>query len=170
MDDKKESTTSETIAGARYVDPRPTNLQIFYELLPGVLGSLAGKSTDARSANAMAFVTVREALGQCAAMGILRLTVQCTDGMPLATMPQNMPSAPGVQAPTQYQPNGAGQGYSQVPQYPNQPGQGQAGMGGVVQQYPNYPSTGGVQGPQSPSGNKGVLVAMFPNGTTPPQL
>jgi hypothetical protein len=164
---------ADTITGARpMADPRPTDLQIFYSLLPGVLGGFAGKSTDTRSANAMAFALVREALGQCAVMGILRTVTVCNDRSPLATLPQNY-AVPGVQQPVQHQ---AGQG-SMVTQFPNQPGQGQAassgpGAGGVVSQYPNYVQPQGQPGQQPNYGNgsKGVMVAQFPTGTTPPQL
>lgn len=166
------SMAADAISGARpMVDPRPTDLQIFYALLPGVLGGFAGKSTDTRSANAMAFTLVREALGQCAVMGILRPVTVCNDSSPLATMPSNY-NTPGVQQPIQHQP---GQGHA-VTQFPNQPGQGQAaagpGAGGVVSQYPNYVQPQGQPGqqPNYGGGSRGVMVAQFPNGTNPPQL
>jgi hypothetical protein len=173
IDEKKESMAAETITGARpMMDPRPTDLQIFYALLPGVLGGFAGKSTDTRSANAMAFTLVREALGQCAMMGILRPVTVCNDSSPLATMPQNM-MVPGVQQPVQHQP---GNGHA-VTQFPNQPGQGQAastgpGPGGMVSQYPNQapPQQQPGQQPNYGGGSRGVMVAQFPNGTNPPQL
>ena len=172
MDERNEKTetltASDAIPGAKFVDPRPSDLDVFYALLPGVLGSLAAKSTDSRSANAMALTMVREALGQCAALGILRVQTQCLDGQLLASLPQNV-TPMGVQQPIQHQPGAQG---SMVAQYQNHPGQGMptagTATGGVVQQYPNYaPPTqqGGM-----PNGNKGVLVAMFPNGTQPPQL
>lgn len=174
MDDKKDTTmAADTITGARpMADPRPTDLQIFYALLPGALGGFAGKSTDTRSANAMAFALVREALGQCAMMGILRPVTVCNDHSPLATMPQNA-MVPGVQQPIQHQPGSHG---SVVTQFPNQPGQGQAastgpGPGGVVSQYPNQPPQQAQgQQPNYNGGSRGVMVAQFPTGQTPPQL
>lgn len=170
-DDKKENlTTSDAIPGAKFRDPRPTDLEVFYLLLPGVLGGLAGKSVDPRSANAMALMIVREQLGQCVAMGILRPTVQCLDGSPLAMMPAGSVAQgiPGIAQPISQQTSQPGQG-GMVGQYPNQPGAGQPAQGGVVQQYPNYaqPQAGGAA---AGGGTKGVLVAMFPNGAQPPQL
>ena len=102
MDERNEKTetltASDAIPGAKFVDPRPSDLEVFYALLPGVLGSLAAKSTDSRSANAMALTMVREALGQCAALGILRVQTQCLDGQLLASLPQNV-TPMGVQQP-----------------------------------------------------------------------
>ena len=153
-------------AGPRFVDPRPTDLQVFFSLLPGVLGGLAAKSADIRSTNSTAFVMVREALGQCAVMGTLRATFVCLDGSLLAAMPNNQVPQ-GVQAPIQ-QSNGSNGG---VAQYPNQPGQGQPGVGGMVSQYPNQPPPYAQnQQPNFGGGSRGVMVAQFPNGTTPPQL
>lgn len=156
MEDKRDPLTQpEAGPGAeRHRDPRPSDIDVFFSLLPGVLGSLAAKSSDSSSANAMAFMMVREALGQCAMMGILRPETRCMDGSPLARMP-NQASGPVGAAPP-------------VAQYPNQPGMGQPASGGV-QQYPNWgqPAQGNNGG-----GNKGVLVAMYPNnpGGQPPQL
>jgi len=161
----------------RFVDPRPTDLEVFFALLPGVLGGLAAKSNDIRSTNSTAFVMVREALGQCALMGTLRVSFQCLDGSYLVKMPDNQP-VPGVQQPiSQQQAHGNG---VTVAQHPNQPGQGQAaqqpGVGGLVSQYPTQGQPaqhGGGYGGQQPNfagGSKGVMVAQFPNGTTPPQL
>lgn len=161
----------------RFVDPRPTDLEVFFALLPQVIGGLASKNGDLRSINSSAFIVIREALGQCAAMGTLRPTFVCIDGTPLVMMPNNQP-IPGVQQPvSQQQAQGNG---IMVAQHPNQPGQGQAaqqpGAGGLVSQYPTQGQPaqyGGGPGGQQPNfggGSRGVMVAQFPNGTTPPQL
>jgi hypothetical protein len=161
MEEKRDPMTqSEAIPEARYRDPRPSDIEVFYSLLPGVLGSLAAKSSDSRSANAMAFMMVREALGQCAVMGILRPETRCMDGSPLAAMPNAGQAPVGTAAP--------------VSMYPNQPGMGQPVQGGV-QQYPSWgqaqPQPGQpVQGGGNGGGSKGVLVAMYPNNNPPPQL
>jgi hypothetical protein len=181
--DEKEKPVSEVLGvptgtAPKFVDPRPSDLEVFFALLPGVIGGLASKGGDLRSINSSAFIVVREALGQCAVMGTLRPTFVCLDGTTLASMPNNM-AVPGVQAPvTQQQAQGNG---VMVAQHPNQPGQGQAasqpGVGGLVSQYPTHgqPSYhgGGSVGGQQPNfggGSRGVMVAQFPNGTTPPQL
>jgi hypothetical protein len=169
MDQKESPTTSDVLPGVKFTDPRPTDLQVFFTLLPTVLGGLASRS-DTRSANPTAFLIIRECLGQCAAMGTLRSTFVCNDGSPLALMPQGQ-VAMGVQSPIQHQPGSQG---TMVQQYPNQPGAGQPnqgypGGGGVVQQYPNYPPPQ-QQGAPYGDGSKGVMVAMFPNGAPPPQL
>jgi hypothetical protein len=167
--DKTAVTASDVLPGVKFQDPRPTDLQVFFSLLPTVLGGLASRS-DTRSANPTAFILIRECLGQCAAMGTLRATFVCNDGSTLALMPQNQVGV-GVQAPIQHQPGSQG---VMVQQYPNQPGQGQpsqqayAGGGGAVQQYPNQappPQHGMPFG----DGSKGVMVAMFPNQQPPPQ-
>ncbi|HTR02531.1 MAG TPA: hypothetical protein VMN82_04985 [Thermoanaerobaculia bacterium] len=154
MEEKRDPLTQPDAGpGAeRYRDPRPSDIEVFYSLLPGVLGSLAAKSPDSQSANAMAFMMVRQALGQCAMMGILRTDTRCLDGSPLAAMP-NQGQAPVGAAPP-------------VAQYPNQPGMGQP-TGGGVQQYPNWGQ--GAAAPRG-DGSKGVLVAMYPNNNPPPQL
>ncbi len=167
MNEKETSTAvSEVLPGVKFEDPRPTDLQVFFSLLPQVLGGLASRS-DTRSANPTAFLISRECLGQCAAMGTLRATFMCNDRTPLALMPQGQVPM-GVQAPVQHQGGGHG---SMVQQYPNQPGQGQpsGGGGGMVQQYPNY-APPQQQGAPFGDGSKGVMVAMFPNGAPPPQL
>jgi len=150
-----------------FVDPRPTDLQIFFSLLPMVIGGLAAKSNDIRSTLSTAFVMTREALGQCGVMGTIRVGFVCLDGSMLASMPNNQ-MALGVQAPVQQQQAGVG---GAVQQYPTQghPGQ-QPGGGGMVQQYPNYAPQGGQQQPNFGGGSRGVMVAQFPNGTNPPQL
>jgi hypothetical protein len=165
MDEKETSTqgmTSDVLPGVKFQDPRPTDLQVFFSLLPTVLGGLASRS-DTRSANPTAFIIIRECLGQCAMMGTLRATFTCNDGTPLALPVQNQ-VAMGVQAPVQQQPSHHG---SMVQQYPNQPGQGQPGAGGVVQQYPNY--AGPQQSGGGGGGMKATVVAMFPNNAQPPQ-
>jgi hypothetical protein len=177
MSDEKEKTPISESFGVtavtagpspKFIDPRPTDLEIFFQLLPSVIGGLAGKN-DIRSTNSTAFVLVREALGQCTVMGTLRAGFVCLDGSLLASMPNNQAPV-GVQQPVS-QVQGNGGGYP-VTQYPNQPGQGQPGAGGVVSQYPTYQG-GGQAGGQQPNyggGSRGVMVAQFPNGTQPPQL
>jgi hypothetical protein len=151
MDEKTNPLTQpEAGPSVERRDPRPSDIEVFYALLPGVLGSLAAKSPDSASANSMALMMVREMLGQCAAMGILRPETRLLDGSPLARMP-NQGGMPVGAAPP-------------VAQYPNQPGMGQP-SGGGVQQYPNWGQPAGNGG-----GNKGVLVAMYPNNNPPPQL
>jgi len=172
----EETKTSEVLGAAAgpgprtaFVDPRPTDLQIFFSLLPMVIGGLAAKQSDIRSTLSTAFVMTREALGQCAVMGTIRVGFVCLDNSMLASMPNNQ-MAPGVQAPiSQQQQAGVG---GAVTQYPNQPQPGQQpGGGGMVSQYPNYAQPGGQQQqPNFGGGSRGVLVAQFPNGTTPPQL
>lgn len=176
MDDDKDNKAETPLAAGmpqiQRSDPRPTDLQVFFMLLPSVIGGLAGKN-DIRSTNSTAFVLVREALGQCAVMGTLRASFVCLDGSMLASMPNNAVPM-GVQSPVSQQQ--AGGNGAVVSQYPNQPGQGQpaqsqAGVGGMVSQYPNQPPpTAGNQQPNYNGGSRGVMVAQFPNGTTPPQL
>lgn len=157
MDEKETMSMGEEKQTRSIVDPRPTDLAVFFAMIPGVLASYAAKTVDTRSANASAFQCVREALGQCAAMGLLRVGTQCIDGSWLALMPQNPGAVAGVQGATQ--------------QYPNQPGMGMPGAGGVVSQHPTYGTQPGPYGQASQGGgNKGVMVAMFPNGAPPPQL
>jgi hypothetical protein len=153
MEDKRDPLTQPEAGPAveQRRDPRPSDLEVFFSLLPGVLGSLAAKSPDSASANSMALMMVREMLGQCAAMGVLRPETRLLDGSPLARMPnQGAMAMPAGAAPP-------------IAQYPNQPGMGQP-SGGGVQQYPNYGGGGGGGG----GGNKGVLVAMYPNNNNPP--
>jgi hypothetical protein len=162
MSDKKEEgemVESPEIPGARFRDPRPLDVDVFYALLPGVLGGLVAKNADTRSANAMALAAVREMLGQCAMMGILRPVTQLPDGSPLCIVqPGAGPAQAGVAPPTAM--------------YPNQPGMGQPSQ--PAAQYPTWGQPGGQQ-PQQPgtgTGMRGALVAMFPNQNNgqPPAL
>lgn len=134
-------------------DPRKTDLEMFYEILPHIVGGYAGKSVDARSANASALIMAREMLGQCALLGVCRLTVQCLDGLPLALMPAGQHQANPSVAQPQQQPT-AGVAY---------------GQGGLVSQQPNPPpAQHHGQQPNFGDGSRGVLVGQFPNGTQPP--
>jgi len=164
--DSTQAMASDVLPGVRFQDPRPTDLQVFFSLLPTVLGGLSSRA-DTRSTNPTAFLIIRECLGQCAVMGTLRATFVCNDGTPLALPPQNQ-VAMGVQAPVQHQPSNQG---SMVQQYPNQPGQGQpsGGGGGMVQQYPNYAGPQQAGGGGGGGGMKATVVAMFPNNAQPPQ-
>jgi hypothetical protein len=139
-------------------DPRPSDIDIFYELLPGVLGALAGKSSDANSATSMALMMVRQMLGQCAMMGILRTETRLMDGSPLAAVTPNMGQGNVGVAPP-------------VSMYPNQPGMGQPAQGAV--QYPNYgggQQGGNGRGPMPGQTSNIQPVAMFPNNSQAPQL
>jgi len=169
----KEASSIEIIPGAtaRITDPRPTDLPYFLAILPQILGGAASKNGEMRSCLSSAFVFAREALGQCVALGAVKYGFVCNDGSYLAMVPREL-NIPGVQQPVSQQ-QASGNGVM-VSQHPNQPGQGQPGasqpgVGGLVSQYPNQalpvahgsPNLGG-------DGSKGVMVAMFPNGTTPP--
>jgi hypothetical protein len=193
MDDKKEKeeglfalggTPGSSSPGgtpgspSRSLDPRPTDLQVFFMILPGILGGAATKQSDITSALSTAFIFARQALGQCVMMGTVRSSFICNDRSTLAMLPNNQ-SAPGVQAPiSQQQANGNG---VMVAQYSNVPGQGQppvqpsgVGTGGMVSQYPNREPPvqhgGAPSGLGAGDGSRGVMVAQFPNGTTPPQI
>ncbi len=158
-------------------DARPTDADVFFSLLPTILGGYIMRGGDARSSLSSAFVAAREAAGHCCAMGVARVATICSDGSHLAVTPQGM-NVPGVvgaisanQDPTQRgvvvaqyatAPNGGIQTHGGV-QAP--------GPGGMIAQYPtNAPGGGVVQhvgGGQigTPTGNgmRGVVVAMHPN-------
>lgn len=172
QDSKSETTLVESkeIPGARYLDPRKTDLELFYALLPGISAGLSGKNGDTRSSNAMALVQVRELIGQCVFLGVCRPTMTALDGAPLALMPNGAPLAAGGQSVAQPGPQG-----SMVAQYPNMPGQGMA-VAGTVQQHPNYSPPAQAQGGYTsrapvPGQTSNIQpVAMFPTGAQPPQL
>jgi hypothetical protein len=156
-------------------DPRPTDLDVFFMLLPSVIGGYVAKSADSRSALSSTFATTREAVGQCCIMGIARVATLCNDGSHLAITPQGL-NVPGVQGATPPGQDRAQNGVV-VAQYPNGMGgqqiigQQQPGPGGMVAQYPtnsNGQNQGIVQGGApigQPAGNgfRGVMTAMFPN-------
>lgn len=158
----------------KMADPRPTDLQYFLAILPHILGGAAAKNSEAHSALSSAFVFARMALGQCVALGAVRYGFVCNDRSSLAMMPQGV-QVQGVQPPiSQQQASGNG---VMVAQHPNQPGFGQAGAssagpGGLVSQHPNQPPPVAHGSPNlgGGDGSRGVMVAQFPNGTTPPPL
>jgi hypothetical protein len=166
MEEKKETpetmTASDAIPGARFQDMRPTDIDLFYTLLPGVLSGFAHKSVDGRSANASAIIMVREMLGQCQAMGIMRSTIRCLDGSMLAILPTGMqvPGVPGVSGAVQQQPTQPGGG-GMVSQYPNQPGTYGAGYAPQGQ--------GQAQGPVPGQTRNIQPIMQFPNNAPPPQ-
>jgi len=167
------------------VDPRPTDLELFFSVLPHAIGSFASKLTDPQSANAMAFLVARQAVGQCITLGLARPTTMCTDGNQLGLVSSAASPMPGVQQPIQHNP--ATQGVM-VAQQPNIPGQGMpvqqgavvvggVGQGGCVGQFPTQqqqmmvPYQGGPLGVSTGNGMKAVVTAMFPNDPSmhPPQ-
>ena len=173
MEDKKENpesmTSSDAMPGVRFQDTRPTDIDLFYTLLPGVLSGFAQKSVDGRSANASAIIMVREMLGQCQAMGIMRATVRCLDGSMLAILPtgMQMSGVPGVAGAVQQQPTQPGGG-GMVSQYPNQPGQGQPAA--APTQYPNYGAAPQGGSAPVPGQTRNIQPIMqFPNNAPPPQ-
>jgi hypothetical protein len=157
MDEKSNPLAAPEGEGSRTRDPRPTDLDAFWALLPGVLGSIAAKSADSTSANSLALLMVRQMLGQCAMMGVLQPVTRCLDGSPLAAM-----TGPGQQASVGVAPP--------VSMYPNQPGMGQPAQ--ATQQYPTWgqPQQGNGRGPMPGQTANIQPVAMFPNNSPPPQL
>lgn len=134
---------------APIVDPRPTDLTVFYDLLSGAISGFAGKSTDTVSAIAMAMSLVREAVGQCIMLGIAKPMTRCNDGTPLGTMPAGRHLA-GVQQPVTQQ---------------TAPG---VGTGGMVSQHPTHQGPPQGQPLQNfGDGSRGVMVAQYPNEAQP---
>jgi hypothetical protein len=76
----------------------PTDVELFFRVIPGIVGGLAGKLIDGRSTNACAFGIARELVGQACSMGICRATCQLSDHTFLGTMTQPA-SVPGVAGP-----------------------------------------------------------------------
>lgn len=184
---KPKKAMTEILPGIKMTDPRPTDLEVFFKIMPHILGGWAGKTTDVRSANSSSFIQAREALGQMAMMGVLRATFVCNDRSHLAVMPTGghpqMQSQPMQGQPLQGQPMAQGQpmmagsggmtqqyptnGYGpgvQAPQSPQQPGQGgMVGVGGMVQMFPMHQAAPTVHGaPNFGDGSKGVLTNMYP--------
>jgi hypothetical protein len=147
METQKDLT--EALEEVKRTDPRKTDLELFYELLPSIAGAVTTKGLDISSNVAMSLGVVREILGQCAVLGVIRPTIMCNDKQPLAIA---IPGAAAIGQPS-----------------PQQQG-GHFGGGGLVEQYPTQQRGGGVQRQQANygDGSRGVLVDMFPN-PTPPQ-
>jgi hypothetical protein len=179
---RASSSMTEILPGIKMTDPRPTDLEIFFRIMPHILGGWAGKTTDVRSANSSAFIQAREALGQMAMMGVVRASFVCNDRSHLAVMPtgghpqmqqqpqqqgmaQGQPmTSPGSGGMTQQYPtNGYGPGVQPPPQS-SQAGQGgQVGIGGMVQMFPMHQAAPTVHGaPNFGDGSKGVLTNMYP--------
>lgn len=125
---KKDESMSEILPGIKITDPRPTDLQVFFQILPHILGGWATKS-DIRGANSSGFIQAREALGQLAMMGVIKAGFVCNDRSRLAIMPQG----------TQAMASAGFESLQPMPmQQPQQQGQppNAAGVGGMVQHYP----------------------------------
>lgn len=156
-------------------DGRPTDLDVFFAILPGIVGAQAGKQVDTRSAIATSFLMARETVGQCCYMGIARPATMCTDGSHLAISPQNV-SVPGVQGAVAPNQNQAERGVM-IQQYPTPVGGQQIvgaqapGAGGLVTQYPTVAAgqqvvgQGGGLGTMNGDGRgmRATVVAMVPN-------
>jgi len=181
---KTSSAMKEILPGIKMSDPRPSDLEVFFRIMPHILGGWAGKTTDVRSANSSAFIQAREALGQMAMMGVLRASFVCNDRSHLAVMPtgghpqmqsqpmgQPIPGQPMAQGQAtmpgnggmtqQYPTNGYGPGVQ--PQAQAQPQNGMVGVGGMVQMFPMQQAAPTVHGaPNFGDGSKGVLTNMYP--------
>jgi|SRR5208337_4617111 len=75
-DDKKELST---------VKSRPSDVEVFLDMLPAIAGSLATKHTDAGTVRDLAIGIARELTGQLVALGVCERTTTCLDGQYLAT-------------------------------------------------------------------------------------
>jgi hypothetical protein len=63
---------------------KPSDVEIFLNVLPNLVGSFAAKHNDARTATDLAINLARETTGQLAALGVCDPTSMCLDGLPLA--------------------------------------------------------------------------------------
>jgi hypothetical protein len=92
MDETKQDTTSPAPAS------RPSDVEVFLQYLPNLVGSFAAKYNDARSASDLAIGVTRETVGSLAQIGFCEMTLRCRDGRPLALLPEG-PAQP-VAVPT----------------------------------------------------------------------
>lgn len=81
MDETKESQTSVIQQAPR----RPSDVDVFLQLLPNIAGSLATKHEGARTVRDLAIGVAREITGQLVGLGICERTTIALDGQYLAT-------------------------------------------------------------------------------------
>jgi hypothetical protein len=63
---------------------KPSDIDVFLDALPIIVGSFADKHNEAITAANLAVGLARETTGQFALLGICDQTTICTDGLPLA--------------------------------------------------------------------------------------
>jgi hypothetical protein len=100
---------------------KPSDIDVFLDALPLLVGSFAAKHNEAVTAANLAVSLARETTGQFALLGICDQTTLCSDGMPLAIVGN---------VPTQSQsdiPRNIGQGL----------GNGHSKQGAMVAQFGN---------------------------------
>jgi hypothetical protein len=99
---------------------KPSDIDVFLDALPIIVGSFAAKHNEAVTAANLAVGLARETTGQFALLGICDQTTICTDGMPLAI---------AGNVPTQNQ--------SDIPRNISQLGNGHSKQGAMVAQFPH---------------------------------
>lgn len=170
MDVTKEDITkaiTEVLKENAVKDPRITDIDFFWQIIPNILGGCITNSLETRPAMQKAFLLAREAIGQACTMGICKPVTVLSDGNQLAMMPS---MAYGAAPPAQGQRPMPGSG-GMVMQYPMH-GQGAPiggqgiPAGGMVAQYPMDMAGGAPFSPQGGAapgqGNKGVMTRQFP--------
>jgi hypothetical protein len=156
-------------------DTRITDIDLFFQVLPHILGGCAAGAAgaiDTRPAMQKAFLLAREAVGQACTMGICKPVTICSDGSQLSLLPTmafTAPTAPGQQPMSNASVPGGG---GMVAQYPmNGAAQGsdrQIPAGGMVAQYPMHAGqpqvygAGGPIGQPMDGGTRAVMTRQFP--------
>jgi len=154
-------------------DSRVTDIDLFWQIIPHILGGCATNMIDTRPAMQKAFQFARETIGQACTMGLCKPVTVLSDGSQLAMMP----SMHGVPPPQQAQPAATPGSGGMVMQYPmNGHGAAMVGppqtgipAGGMVAQYPMnmdspavYAGGGAPIGQTMDGGVKAVMTRQFP--------
>lgn len=95
MEENKEATVPASPAPAQpvYTRRRPSDVDVFMQLLPNLAGSLATKHEGAKTVRDLAIGVAREITGQLVALGVCDRTTMCLDNQPLATPGPNIASS-----------------------------------------------------------------------------
>lgn len=94
-------------------DPRPSDAEVFLDMVKHMVSAYGQRSTDSRTACAAGIGLARETVGQLVLMGLVRGGTILADNQPLCQTPNN--SRPNNVAPAL--PNGGTQGVM-VAQFP----------------------------------------------------
>jgi hypothetical protein len=96
---------------------RPSDVEVFLQLLPNIVGSFATKHQDARTVRDLAIGLARETTLALVALGVCDRTTMLNDGQPLATATPGVVGAP--RDPMLGNNNGHGTQGAMVAHWPN---------------------------------------------------
>ena len=87
--DKQQQSPGGNVGGGGYeaaapMDTRPSDVEVFLDMLPTLVGSYAAHNNDPKTVSDLAINLARQTTGGLVQLGVCRATAWCTDNRPLA--------------------------------------------------------------------------------------